>query len=110
MISAIYPSANVIMRMHWAKRKKLISAWYVLLVIARIHYLPAAKGKRKVTITRYGNREMDRANAWLGADKLICDNLVSMGVLLDDSQEWLDLEVKAVKDMREKTEITIEDV
>lgn len=92
----IVPSANVVMRWHWAKRQKMRINWGWL--IAEALAVAAQDGtetkrtvKKTVTITRCSTRLIDQTNLALGSDKLILDNLVSLGALVDDSPAWCDV-------------------
>lgn len=88
------PSANVLMRMHWAARKRLIGRWYLELYGAFQFDLPTrAKQKRNVRVVVTTIHERDYANLWLGVDKLIFDNLKKLGWLVDDSPKWMMPEV-----------------
>lgn len=84
------PSANELIRTHWAERKKLIDRWYLEVYAAFAHDLPTkATGKREVHVTVTSKRSRDHANLWLGVDKLIFDNLVKLGWLKDDDERGL---------------------
>jgi len=109
VIPVVYPSANVLLRQHWAKRRSQIGKWAMVLQALMAHVPPASGRRRFVRITRYGKRELDPANAWTGADKLIVDNLVRLGYLVDDSRRWLTLSVLSRKGQPERTEIEIRD-
>lgn len=103
-----YPSANVYMRSHWAKQKKTKEQWKQLLSLLFAHTPHAAK-RRRVNIIRYGSRQLDYGNLWLGADKIIFDSLVSLELLVDDSPTWIDptIEQQKCKRKDERTVIQI---
>ena len=94
-IPAVPPSANVFMRWHWSRRHRLKSQWPVLVsyALARVA-IPKARGKRRVRIVITRRRLIDPANLHLAVDKLLFDDLVSRGILLDDSARWLDYDVE----------------
>ena len=88
----VTPTANVFMRLHWADRKRMQSMWKVLLLEHGVRDIPKAiDKKRSVLVYRYSKGTIDYANCFLGIDKLILDNLVHEGVLVDDSEKWLHL-------------------
>jgi len=84
------PSANVMLRSHWAKTKKLKELWRLHLQVAGALGIPEAEDKRRVKVTRFSPGKPDYANLWTGIDKLIFDNLTRLGVLVDDSPIWLE--------------------
>lgn len=59
--------------------------------------LPLAKRKRHVKVISYRQGDPDPQNMMLGADKLCADNLVKLGVLVDDNRKWCKLEADAEK-------------
>lgn len=88
------PSANVFLRTHFRERKQQKEKFYALLYGAFFHEnVTKAKGKRKVKLWLRSKKPRDYPNLFLAADKLILDNMVRLGWLLDDSQKWLSLEV-----------------
>ena len=68
-----------------------------------------AKERRKVTVTRYGSRELDFENLADGMKPLF-DGLKRAMLIVDDSPKWIDSEYiqKKCKRTEEKTEATIE--
>lgn len=93
-IPEAFPSANVYLRLHWSKRRKLADAWSWLLLAAGVAAIPRASKRRRVVVTRIAPRKIDPANLYLSADKLALDNLVKAGVLVNDSERWLELKVR----------------
>jgi hypothetical protein len=67
--------------------------------------------KRKVTITRHSAGTLDKGNL-IGGCKPLLDALVRLGLLVDDSPEWLDDHYRQVKCPRKaaRTEICIEEM
>lgn len=69
----------------------------------------ACTQRARVCIKRFGLRALDRENLW-GGTKAIVDCLKEAGLIVDDSEEWIDLEVRQERvhdrDQR-RTEITI---
>lgn len=49
--------------------------------------------RARVCIKRHGLRALDRENLW-GGTKAIVDCLKESGLIVDDSEEWIDLEVR----------------
>lgn len=91
VLNVTLPSANVFMRQHWAVRKRQKDSYYLELYAAFKDNLPTkATGKRDVKIEITSSRLRDHANLWLAADKLILDNLVKLGWLVDDSPDYVD--------------------
>ena len=68
-----------------------------------------AKERRKVTVTRYGSRELDFENLADGMKPLF-DGLKRALLIVDDSPKWIDREYiqKKCKRTEEKTEVLIE--
>jgi hypothetical protein len=92
IIPEVTPTANVFMRLHWADRKRMQTMWRNLLISYGVRDIPKAiDRKRTVLVYRYSKGSIDYANCFLGIDKLILDNLVHEGVLVDDSDKWLNL-------------------
>ena len=102
-----YPSANPIMRMHWAKRKKIVDSWRFV-VAALFSNVPHAAKPRAVRIIRHGSRQLDFSNLWLGADKLIFDSLVAAELLVDDTPQFLEPTLEQVKCKRKDEKTVIE--
>ena len=98
-IDETVPTANVFMRMPRLRRGRhrkrdvtyqqdLILRWYWMLYEAGIMEIHKAKVKRGVVMKRFSPGVPDPPNLYLTGDKLILDNLVKMGLLVDDSGEW----------------------
>ena len=86
------------MRMHRMKQRKWVKAWFWILYEAILHAkdnggtVARAKKTRAVKVTRYrkgGGPLQDESNLVLATDKLIYDNLIKLGVLVDDNRKWL---------------------
>lgn len=100
------PSGNTLLRMHWAKRGRMIRDWHWLVKQAlqkneTLKNSPYVKGlawsfcnsKVRCDVMRfYGQRgkPFDDANLIHAVDKLIVDNLVKEGILVSDSPEWFE--------------------
>lgn len=94
------PSANQLLRMHWAKRNRMIQdwAWAVKqgLQKAKIHYVGnTSYFKEPVSVSATVfilNKRMvkDIGNLITPIDKLIIDNLVTQKILVDDTPEYLE--------------------
>ena len=115
-IPEIVPSANVLQRMHWAKMRRLKRAWFYLLLSGILELknsgngIQRAKQKRSLRITRYSRGQLDKLNSALGADKLIADNLISLGVIVDDAPRWCDISIGVKVAKKAKTVIRISEV
>lgn len=96
-IEAASPSQNAFAFSHWRKAKASKDAWKMLIRCAKgFLEIPKAEGKRTLTIERHSPRELDEPNL-IGGAKGIIDNLVQLGLLVDDKPKFLDLRVKQVK-------------
>jgi Holliday junction resolvase RusA-like endonuclease len=95
-IPEVPPSANVLLRTHFRERKTKREVWYALLYGAFFHEgITKATVKRTVTISIRSKNERDHANNYLGADKLILDNLRRLGFIRDDSPKWVEVVIHA---------------
>jgi hypothetical protein len=114
VLPMVTPSLNETQRMHWAKRRKLARAWaWDFTVWMRVldHATWIAAGRRRVAIERVGAKLLDKDNL-VGGVKIPVDAMNRLGIIRDDSPEWLELEVtqrKAAKGEKPHTEITITD-
>lgn len=102
------PSNNPYTRMHWSKQRKLVETaqWWIVSVVGRPN-MPESR-KVRVVITMHRRRALDKDNRY-GACKPIFDSLVRLGYSVDDSDEWMNMEVMPVVVGRESpwTEIEI---
>lgn len=105
----VTPSANEFIRRyrHYAVQKKLKDYWAWLLIEAGVRRIPKATEKRFLHIVQHRLRLIDYANIWLALDKCVCDALVKLEVLVDDSPKWLDIHVEQELDIEERTVIEI---
>lgn len=116
------PSLNAIKVMHWAKLKRLKAQWFELLLYKSIK-VPRATAKRRITIVRFGARELDHDNFVGGCKEVLVDNLRApggtekrkrkgVGLILDDDSIHAEINYFQVKCDKEdqRTEITVEDV
>jgi len=115
-LKSIPPSANVVMRMHWAQRKRLRSQlqWELTAALADMgRKLPPllygkTAPKRRVTVTVYRPRRLDPDNA---GPKILLDAMRDIGLIRNDSPRWLELVVEQKTEKCEcRTEIFIEDM
>lgn len=83
------------MRMNrWRDHGKLKGEWYCEIYAAFVRDAPTkAEGRRRIKITIRSKGMRDQANQYLAADKLLLDNLKSLGWIVDDSPKWIELEV-----------------
>lgn len=94
VIPVTLPSANVYLRSHWAERLRLQRIFYLELYAAFKDHMPTkATGKRKVKVLVVSTRERDYANLFTPVDKLLLDQMVKLGWLVDDKPAYLDLDV-----------------
>ena len=111
-IDDIFPTANVYIRMpslrrgQWHRqpcnrhRQDLRDAWYWMILEQVARYsdsIAPAKRKRYVKVISYRRGDPDEHNLVLCADKLALDNLIKLGVLVDDNKKWCKLEVEGRK-------------
>ena len=90
-ISRPTPSGNAIRHKHWRatyNEQKWWARQLSLLVIA--HKIPAATGKRNVTIGRIGKRNLDIDNLYAGL-KPVLDAMRQAGLIRDDDEAHLGL-------------------
>lgn len=98
-IPDVPPSLNMLMRMHWSKRKKLIDLWHRWIWVACSQAgvrtrdpLPFAK----VTVECRRKRALDPDNLYASA-KPVLDGLRAHGLILDDSPSHITLTVTQSK-------------
>ncbi len=101
-VDGIFPTANTYMRMHWGLQGTHKSSWFWYLAQAMGRSgagpdLILAKKKRHVKVISYRRGDPDEHNLVLCADKLVLDNLIKHGVLVDDNKKWCKLKVKGEK-------------
>lgn len=88
------PSNNVLIRMHYRKRKKLKEAymWELLAAMNKQNITPDdTTDRKKLKIISYRKRLLDWDN-FVGGLKLLIDSLVDMNLIYDDSIEYLELQ------------------
>ena len=80
------PSGNTTLRKHWAARGRQQFDMYFLLAGAlnKVAPIPAATGKRRLTIERHGKRLLDADNLAAGCKALI-DVVKFRKLILDDN-------------------------
>lgn len=95
--------------MHWGKRAKLVKTWgynvWAGLVLKGEIWRQSKPTKMRVTATRVAPRQLDEANFAAALDKLVIDGLCQprgrrrhgLGILHDDSPEWLEITYKQRK-------------
>lgn len=97
VIADATPSLNRTQRRHWTHGYRLKKRWMKLVWVAVTNQLPMQRivplPRAKVTVTRYAPRPIqDRDNRYGGAKSLI-DALVKNGLIVDDSEDHIDLHV-----------------
>lgn len=94
------PSANNFAYCHWRVRHADKQLWSTLLLYAiggSANYRNwQATGKRKLLVERFGKRKLDPDNLIAGL-KGIIDHLRALGLLVDDNDEYLELEARNCK-------------
>lgn len=104
------PSANVYQRLHWRQREKLHKVWYLEVYAAFGMNTPTrATQKRYVKIMIRSKNQRDYSNQWLGADKLILDQMVKLGWLMNDDPKHVDVRLSADVGTPSRTFIEISD-
>ena len=85
------PSQNEFAFSHWRKAKASKDAWKLLIRgAAGFLDIPGARGKRRLTIERHAKGTLDEQNL-IGGAKGIIDDLVQLGLLVDDKPACLEL-------------------
>lgn len=106
-IPVILPSLNALLRMHWAKRRRVKQEIGGLLAFT---VPPGCKlsepVKRSVLIVRRGGKTLDADNL-AGGHKPLVDCLVELDLLWDDSPAYAALEYGQIPGGKRSTEITI---
>jgi len=104
------PSLNEMLRMHWAKRKRIQEdmAWHLA---TSGHQHPTNGLRCHAMITVYQKtRRFDEDNLH-GACKSVIDALRSTGYIYRDSPEWLDLDIRQELDHKNpRVEIEIKEM
>lgn len=83
------PSLNDFVGKHWSAKNKAKQRWAVLMVRAGAKRLPHATGPRHVMVKRHSRGTLDDDNLRGGCKSTVMDNLVTFGLLVDDSPKWL---------------------
>lgn len=102
-------SSNVLLRMHWAERRKLNIEWEWELALATDWRIPDVKEKekRKVKIISYRKRRLD-PDRFVGGLSPLIDALKKRRLIWDDHVKYLDLETEQRLDKNwQRTEILI---
>lgn len=121
LINKVPISGNKFLRLHWAERKLLVDEWrklvreYALVNRLDKYYIDRPE-KRRVEITLYKKRLLDKDNAYTSC-KMVVDALkcykdkitgkIIPNFIYDDSSKYLELVIDQVKDNEEKILIRI---
>ena len=93
-VPEIVPSMNVLLRTHWAARRRMLKKWeWILYVEAyRLRGPTGFKfdGKVRVRIIRRAHRMLDTDNL-VGSCKIILDAMKTVGLIPDDSPDHIAL-------------------
>ena len=105
------PSTNVLLRNHWAVRKRLIDEWHtaVWALANEVRLPPQNVVTVEATIYFRDKRKRDKQNYITSVDKLVLDGLVRCGILPDDDPEHVKSFAVGfeVDSQKPRTEITI---
>lgn len=109
------PSLNVVLHEHWAAQRRLQAAWEKdIWALAHQAGMTKARGKRRLTIHRFGRHELDVDNLIGGLKGTVFDPLKRLGYLVDDSPAWLEIappqQTAGVVPAARRTVITLEEV
>ena len=91
-----------------AGRARLAATSHVCALTRHENSIREARKKRDVLVISYRTGNPDPQNMMLGADKLVADNLVKMGVLVDDSKKWCKLDAEPRRAGKEGIRTVIE--
>jgi hypothetical protein len=87
------PSQNILDRMHWTERRQIKAEWHYRIRSSKgFLQIPKATGPRRLTVERHSRGTLDTSNL-IGGAKGIIDNLVELGLFLDDNPARLHLEL-----------------
>ena len=114
-IAEVTPSLNQLVRMHWAKRRKLRPqyAWAVRAAASDAGWAvggdmyPVLAPKMQVRITSYRAKTLDYDNL-VGGMKPLVDALKDACLLRDDSPEWANISYVQVAGKERKTVVELE--
>lgn len=102
---------NRLLRTHWSERRNQGNRWMRLLLEANCPLVPfqcRREQKARVTVRVYRKKLQDEDN-FRGSLKPIFDAMKKLGLIVDDSRQWLEqdcMELKAGK-TDERTEIEV---
>jgi hypothetical protein len=105
-------TVNDLLRIHWAARNRLLKEEAQLVAVyARLHAVPPASCRRRVTIAfrapgGRGRKVGDPEARYKG----LLDALVKCGCLVDDSDRWCDLLPRVRERGAVRTLIVLEDL
>lgn len=89
-------SRNAIDKLHWSTRAKHRKEWEEAIWAECNGRPPKTTRKIQLIITSIRSRLLDKDNLWGGCKQLI-DSMVRLGIIKDDSENWLDLEIRQIK-------------
>lgn len=111
-IPVVPPSPNKLMRMHYIDRYKLMNMWEWLVKLELCNAnltISRASTKKKISIVQFRKRLLDPDNLY-GSCKPVLDALTKNFIIVDDSDNWIILEVRQTVDTKNiRTEILISD-
>lgn len=87
----VLASMNRLLRVHWGARRNYTAGFEKIAeVFRRESNIPPAKKRRELYVIQYRRRPLDKDNLY-GSVKPLVDGLKKAGLLVDDSEKWLDL-------------------
>lgn len=109
-----YPNLNA--RMHWVERSRWTTAFkqqaWGLALSEKNRLRVKGFKKAKITVLFYTCQPKDYDNGYTSAKPLV-DGIVAAGIIPDDSEKFLNLQVKSVKvatRAEQRTEISIKEI
>ena len=103
-------SLNRMLRQHWAVRRRYNQRWYnaVAYTVLLEHgpLIEPVTDRRRLSIWLHRKRLLDPDNATASV-KPIVDAMCRTGLIVDDSEKYIHLEVVQVTDKPEKTVIEV---
>lgn len=115
VITLASPSQNTREKQHWTLRKYGKAMWWKAIRAAPGFLLvPRATGKRRLTVERHARGVPQDPSNTIGGAKGIIDDLVQLGLLVDDTPEFIEhgtpRHVPLAKGERAFTVLILEDV
>lgn len=111
-LPGVLVSLNRLLRVHWGSRRRYQKGFEEIAeLVKRESEIPPAKKKRELYIIQYRQKLLDKDNLY-GSVKPLVDALKKAGLLVDDSEEWLDLhplQIQIDSNHSERTAVILSD-